>query len=985
MPSGIVKPSSNLALDTKYVVVCLSLTAAYIGAAKVGLLLAFLNPSATPVWPPTGIAFAAFLLLGYRVWPAILIGALFANLTTAGSAITSIAIAAGNTAEGLIGAWLVNRFAGGPNVFTKPESIFRFVLLAGMLSTAVSATVGVTSLALAGFAAWADYGAIWLTWWLGDAVGNLVIAPIFVLASRTENRSRWPLRRVIESALLGTGLVVVGSMVVSRPLKFLCIPFLIWAAVRFGRLEAALAVLVLAGATIASTLYGPQIVGMSPNETLLMNQAFIGVIGVMTMMVAAVSAERKSEHDAASEKRGEELRQSEERFRLLVERAHEYAIFMLDPKGRVITWNTGAERLQGYPAEEIIGQHFSRFYPGEDIERGKPEIELRAASQEGRVEDEDWRIRKDGSRFWANVVITALNDTEGRLIGFSKIMRDITERKQENEALLLLANVISSVNSAEDIDSGLSRCLEQISTLRKWQAAQAWVVDKRENVLVCLPGAFYAEIDYASFRILSLRTKFPKGIGLPGRVWENSAPVWIVDVTNDTNFPRGRVAAEMGLKSAFGFALRDGQNVFGVLEFFTSDSRDPDIHFLAAIDKLGSRLGEVFGRKQAEQALRASEEQFRAVAETANDAIISGDQRGIIIHWNKVAERIFGYAASEALGSPLTLIMPARFQSAHERGMQRYLTTGESRVIGKTVELSGRRKDGTEFPLELSLAKWSTSEGIHFTGIIRDITERKRMETDLARQAAELARSNADLEQFAYVASHDLQEPLRMVITFVGMLGKQYKGKLDAEADELIAYAVGGADRMRQLISDLLAYSRLSASRDETLVTDCEEVLQEVLENLLTLIQNNSAVITHDRLPSLRVDRTQMVQLLQNLLTNAIKFRGSEPPRVHLSAKRMETDCVFSVQDNGIGIGAEHVNRIFLVFERLHDRTQYPGTGIGLAICKKIVERHGGRIWVESQPGAGSTFFFTLPAHTLEYSDQVASRGLETRIDSTHT
>jgi light-regulated signal transduction histidine kinase (bacteriophytochrome) len=243
----------------------------------------------------------------------------------------------------------------------------------------------------------------------------------------------------------------------------------------------------------------------------------------------------------------------------------------------------------------------------------------------------------------------------------------------------------------------------------------------------------------------------------------------------------------------------------------------------------------------------------------------------------------------------------------------------------------------------------------------REITERKRAEEMLAQQAQELARSNAELEQFAYVASHDLQEPLRMVTSHLQLLEQRYKGKLNANADEFIAYAVDGATRMQMTIEDLLAYSRVGMWGEDFEPTDCEAVLDQTLADLQVAIEESGAVVTHDPLPTVMADDLQLGQVFQNLIGNAIKFRGEEPPRVHVSAQQEGDEWVFSVRDNGIGIDPEDANCIFEIFQRLHTWEEYPGTGIGLAICKKIVERHEGRIWVESQPGKGSTFYFTIP------------------------
>jgi signal transduction histidine kinase len=236
---------------------------------------------------------------------------------------------------------------------------------------------------------------------------------------------------------------------------------------------------------------------------------------------------------------------------------------------------------------------------------------------------------------------------------------------------------------------------------------------------------------------------------------------------------------------------------------------------------------------------------------------------------------------------------------------------------------------------------------------------------ELERSIAELARSNSDLQQFAYVASHDLQEPLRMVASYTQLLAKRYKGKLDEDADEFIAYAVNGANRMQALIQDLLAFSRVDRQGQQFLRTSVETLLGYALDNLKAAIEDCRAVVTHDALPDVLADERQLLHVLQNLLSNAIKFRGPEPPRIHVTADRRGDEWLFSVRDNGIGIDPQYGDRIFVIFQRLHTSAEYPGTGIGLSLCKKIVERHGGRIWVESQVGQGATFYFTLPATGL--------------------
>ena len=368
-------------------------------------------------------------------------------------------------------------------------------------------------------------------------------------------------------------------------------------------------------------------------------------------------------------------------------------------------------------------------------------------------------------------------------------------------------------------------------------------------------------------------------------------------------------------------------------------------------------LRDVTERREMEEALRQSEQHYSTLVESMTDAVFKFKGKGIT--WcNDRVEKIYGYTRDELIGKEANFLLPA------DEALQGFVGNVSTALkeFGHFYNTARvRRKNGSLVDVEYVVSEIQGSKPVELVAVARDITERRKAEEKLQQMMAELARSNTELEQFAYVASHDLQEPLRMVASYTQLLGRRYKDKLGEDADEFIGYIVDGATRMQQLINDLLAYSRVGTRGKPFETTNCEVVLEKALLNLKTTIEENHAVVKHDALPAVMADSSQLVQLFQNLVGNAIKFHSDELPEVHIGAERNGTEWIFSVRDNGIGIDPKYFERIFAIFQRLHARAEYPGTGIGLAICKKIVERHKGRIWVESQPGEGSIFHFTIP------------------------
>lgn len=606
----------------------------------------------------------------------------------------------------------------------------------------------------------------------------------------------------------------------------------------------------------------------------------------------------------------------ETQYRMLLDCIRDYAVFTLDRDGQILSWSAGAERIKGYTPVQIIGRNFSCLFPLEEIKRARPAEVLRLAEAHGRHEEQCMRVRRDGSRFLASVTVTAMRDLKGGLRGFTEISVDLSESGAKYRGLLEAApDAMVVVNQAGEI------------TLLNLQAEKQFGYRRDEllgqQVSNIIPEGFAERIVADSLRSTedALAQQMGTGIELTARR------------KNGELFPIELMLSP--LKSAEGILV-------------TVAIRD------------------IRKRKQAEAHLAQMEARYRGLLEAAPDAMIMVNQSGEIVLANLQTEKQFGYRRDELVRQHVTRIIPAGFaeqqvalaSSSSERATSEHHT--------ESFELLGLRRNGSTFPIEIILGALPSAEGMLLTAAVRDITARKKIEAALLQKVDELHRSNEELAQFAYLASHDLQEPLRMVASYTQLLSRRYKGKLDADADEFIAFAVDGANRMQRLIQDLLAYSRVGTSGSELVETSSEDALGSALTNLRGAIEDSGAQVTHDPLPMVRADESQLTLLFQNLVGNAIKYQRPGVPLVHVSVgKRERGSWCFSVADNGLGIAAEYFEKIFGMFQRLHKREEFAGTGIGLAICKKIAERHGGSISVESTLGVGSTFRFVLSGGEL--------------------
>ena len=502
-----------------------------------------------------------------------------------------------------------------------------------------------------------------------------------------------------------------------------------------------------------------------------------------------------------------DLRASEERFRLMVEGVREYSIFMLDPRGYIVTWNDGAKLMKGYTSYEAIGKHFSIFYTSDDLESDKPGRELKTAIETGKYEEEGWRVRKNGSLFWVYVVLTALRNEQNELIGFSKVTRDLTEQRENQENL------------------------------------------------------------------------------------------------------------------------------------------------------------------------RQSEERYRSLVEQVTDyAIFMLDEKGLIVSWNEGAKKMKGYLPDEIIGKYFSIFYPQEDiisgKPAHELKV--------ARTVGKYEEEGWRiRKDGSFFWANVVITAIYRHDGplLGYSKVTRDLTERMNSEGALRESYAlyrtlneelrvtnhELTLANQELQQFNSIVSHDLQEPIRTIKSFLMLMDMKLDEQRTEELRTYLGKSIHAANRMRELIQNLLQYAqvgRASLTESRAMV---DELISQAVQNVRSSVDASGAkLVIENEVESVYGDSIQLVQLLQNLLSNALKFTDSEAPRVTIRVLDKNGFATFAVQDNGIGIDQEDMGKIFEIFKRLNTKKDYPGTGIGLSICKKIVERHGGRIWFESEKDFGTTFYFTL-------------------------
>ena len=615
------------------------------------------------------------------------------------------------------------------------------------------------------------------------------------------------------------------------------------------------------------------------------------------------------------------LAQMEGRYRGLLEAAPD-AMVVVNQGGEIVLLNVQAENQFGYSRDELVGQKVKNIIPKGFAERliadGTRSAAEALAQQIGTGIELSGR-RKDGTEFPIEIMLSPLESPNGVLV--TAAIRDISVRKDAEKHLAQMEGRYRGLLEA---------------------APDAMVVVKPAGEIVLLNVQAEKQFGYSRDELVGQKVKNIIPEGFAERM-----------IADGTRTPSEALAQQIGTGIELSGRRKDGTEF--PIEIMLSPLESAEGILVTAA------IRDISVRKNAEKHLAQMEGRYRGLLEAAPDAMVVVNQDGEIILLNVQAEKQFGYSRDELVGQKVKNIIPEGFAERLVADALRSTEDALAQQIGTGIEITGRHKNGSEFPIEIMLSPLESAEGILVTAAIRDITKRKKAEANLLNKMEELNRSNEELGQFAYIASHDLQEPLRMVASYTQLLSRRYKGKLDSDADEFIAFAVDGAGRMQRLIQDLLAFSRVGTKGRDLVDTSSEEAFEQSLLNLRGAIKESGALVTHGPLPEVLADEMQLTQLFQNLIGNAIKYQRPGIPEVHISAAKNGAEkWIFSVKDNGLGIDAQYFEKIFGMFQRLHKREEFAGTGIGLAICKKIVERHGGSISVESQPGHGSTFKFAL-------------------------
>jgi ammonium transporter len=671
------------------------------------------------------------------------------------------------------------------------------------------------------------------------------------------------------------------------------------------------------------------------------------------------------------------LRESQEEIRLIIDHALD-AIVTIDQEGIITDWNPQATLIFGWPKSEILGQSFrDRLLPLSHRTDQEQQLKHFLETKQQHVVNKRLEIQglhRKGHEFPIEVTMVPLFKQNS--YSFCAFIRDITEQKeteaalqQETASMQLVQLVAIAANEAHSLDDAFQASLDRICTFTKWPVAHVYFRDDEQASRLSPSQLWHLENEeeFKTFKSLTEQTVFEPGEGLPGRVLVHGRAMWIADITKDSNFPRARMAGELGIRGGFAFPVMVGHTVMGVLEFFSRAVESPNPRLLEVMEIIGTQLGRVLERKRGELSRQESDARIRGIVETAADAIITINERGIIQSYNSAAEQVFGYSAQEAIGQNVSLLMPSPHREQHDAYLQRYLTGHPSTIFGVSRELEGKRKNGNVFPMELAVSEIKLDTRRTFTGIIRDISERKEREQELreAKERAEMAVTAKS--QFLATMSHEIRTPMNGVI---GMTGLLLETGLSPQQRQFAETVRSSGETLLKIINDILDFSKIEAGKleFEIIPFDLRTTLEESLELLAEAAGKKHlelvGLVFANVYTALQGDPGRLRQIFMNLIGNAIKFTSEGEIIVKISSVQDTHDHVairVEINDSGEGIPADVLPKLFRPFTQADSSTtrRHGGTGLGLAICKQLVQQMNGEIGVENRSEGGSTFWFT--------------------------
>jgi PAS domain S-box-containing protein len=649
----------------------------------------------------------------------------------------------------------------------------------------------------------------------------------------------------------------------------------------------------------------------------------------------------------ANKEAPDSLQESKEKFHLLVESVRDYAILMTDLEGYIISWNKGAEKIKGYTSNEVLGKHISIFYTNEEIENGHPENNLKMAAEQGRFEIEGWRIRKDGSLFWADVVFTALFNQQGALTGFAKVTRDITKQKKIEDELAHLNETLEKRVAERTEELQISE--KKFHDLFQNNPMPMWVIDSASLQILDVNKAAtrhygYSRKEFLSMTSVDIRPKDEKDRYLQ---------------LNRTSKPNSYYAG------FWKHLKKDGTII-------TVEVNADDILFEGKPARI-ILSNDVTEKIKIEESLRKTLKEVSDYKYALDESSIIAitDQKGTIKHVNNNFCKISKYSAEELIGQDHRIINSGFHPKEYIKDL--WVTIAHGKIW--RGELKNKAKDESIYWVDTTIVPFLNENGkpYQYVAIRSDITERKEAEEKLLLLNAELEDRveqrthqlemvNKELEAFSYSVSHDLRSPLRAVNGYAKILEEDYFKVLDEEGQRLLKTVQYNAKKMGVLIDDLLSFSRLGRKDVKKSLVNMTELTRKVIFDLQRDLSHKAKIILRELHPAL-ADHSLITQVMTNLISNAIKYSSKkEKPEIKISSEKKGNDIVYTVSDNGTGFDMQYAHKLFGVFQRLHS-DDFEGTGVGLAIVHRIIVRHGGSIWAESKIEKGATFYFSLPDH----------------------